>query len=245
MAITSWPFDGQTVTETEFSQWANMLHSSGVNASTDFTVTADSSGMNVSSAAGLGLVRGHAAYDTAPEVLTIETADTSARIDRVVLELDPSLTVPATIVRKIVKGTPGAGAPALTQTVGGVFQFPLAQVAVGAGVVTITAGNVTDERVLLEKEVTWATLPGKPSTFAPIIGSASNQAVAGNDARLSNARTPTAHTHPVSQVSDATATGEALVKASSRAAARSTVGVFVTSTPMNSSTAQTGDIRVW
>ena len=41
---------------------------------------------------------------------------------------------------------------------------------------------------------------GKPSTFAPIIGSGANQAVAGNDARLTNARTPLAHTHSTSDI---------------------------------------------
>ncbi|UCZ58636.1 hypothetical protein [Mycolicibacterium phocaicum] len=50
----------------------------------------------------------------------------------------------------------------------------------------------------------WADITGKPSTFPPTIGSGSGEAVAGNDSRLTNARTPTAHTHPVS---DMTATG--------------------------------------
>ena len=36
----------------------------------------------------------------------------------------------------------------------------------------------------------WASIPDKPSTFAPIIGSGAGDAVAGNDARLTNARTP-------------------------------------------------------
>jgi hypothetical protein len=39
----------------------------------------------------------------------------------------------------------------------------------------------------------WSEITGKPATFPPTIGSASNQAVAGNDSRLTNARTPTAH----------------------------------------------------
>lgn len=36
-------------------------------------------------------------------------------------------------------------------------------------------------------------LADKPATFPPIIGSGANQAVAGNDARLTDVRTPTAH----------------------------------------------------
>lgn len=41
--------------------------------------------------------------------------------------------------------------------------------------------------------VDWNNLFNVPSTFAPIIGSSATTAVAGNDARLTNARTPTAH----------------------------------------------------
>lgn len=48
--------------------------------------------------------------------------------------------------------------------------------------------------------VAWASITGKPTTFAPTIGSTSTTAVAGNDSRLTNARTPTAHSHPISEV---------------------------------------------
>jgi len=41
--------------------------------------------------------------------------------------------------------------------------------------------------------VAWVDITGKPSTFPPIIGSTSTTAVAGNDGRLTDARTPTAH----------------------------------------------------
>ena len=41
--------------------------------------------------------------------------------------------------------------------------------------------------------VAWADVTGKPTTFAPIIGGGAGDAVAGNDSRLTNARTPTAH----------------------------------------------------
>lgn len=39
----------------------------------------------------------------------------------------------------------------------------------------------------------YGDLSGIPSTFAPIIGAGGTQACAGNDSRLSNARTPTSH----------------------------------------------------
>lgn len=41
--------------------------------------------------------------------------------------------------------------------------------------------------------VAWGDVTGKPTTFAPIIGGGAADAVAGNDSRLTNARTPTAH----------------------------------------------------
>lgn len=71
----------------------------------------------------------------------------------------------------------------------------------------------------------WDDLAGKPDTFPPVIGSGGTDAVAGNDPRLTDARTPTSHAHPVSQVSDATATGQALVTAASTAAARAAIGL--------------------
>ena len=36
----------------------------------------------------------------------------------------------------------------------------------------------------------WADVTGKPTTFAPIIGATGADAVAGNDARLTDARKP-------------------------------------------------------
>lgn len=48
----------------------------------------------------------------------------------------------------------------------------------------------------------WSTIGNKPTTFPPVIGAGATQAVAGNDARLTNARTPTAHTHPSTDITD-------------------------------------------
>lgn len=46
---------------------------------------------------------------------------------------------------------------------------------------------------IIGSPIAWADVLNKPTTFAPIIGGAGNQAVAGNDARLTDARTPLAH----------------------------------------------------
>ena len=76
---------------------------------------------------------------------------------------------------------------------------------------------------------TWAGLTGKPTTFPPIIGSGAADAVAGNDARLTDARTPTAHTQAASTISDATATGIAVITAVDAAAARTAIGAGTSS----------------
>jgi hypothetical protein len=60
---------------------------------------------------------------------------------------------------------------------------------------------------------------------APASGNAAaGEVVKGNDSRLNDARTPTSHTHPASQISDSTATGRAVLTAADPAAARSVIG---------------------
>lgn len=55
-------------------------------------------------------------------------------------------------------------------------------------------------------------------------GTTSGTAAQGNDSRLSDARTPTTHTHTASQVSDATTLGRSVLTASTAAAARTALG---------------------
>lgn len=76
----------------------------------------------------------------------------------------------------------------------------------------------------------WADITGKPTTFAPIIGGGAGDAVAGNDARLTNARTPTAHTHPASEISDSTAAGRSVLTAADAAAQRTALGLGTAAT---------------
>ncbi|MEU3045814.1 tail fiber domain-containing protein [Streptomyces sp. NPDC006984] len=164
MAITSYPFDDQAVTE---SQWSRLIRelSSGVVASADsaaFKVTADSTGMNVKVQPGFAILRGHAVHSTAVETLTIEAADTAARTDAVVLRLDPAAN---SIQLVVLKGTPGQPSPPLTQTDTGVFETRLAWVSVGASVTTVTANNITEARQFVRTFTgTWwtSTRPASP-----------------------------------------------------------------------------------
>lgn len=69
-------------------------------------------------------------------------------------------------------------------------------------------------RVAAECNAIRQTLAGKVNTTDP---------------RLSDARTPTAHTHPAAQISDATATGRAVLTAADPAAARAAIGAGTSS----------------
>ncbi|WP_031513719.1 tail fiber domain-containing protein [Streptomyces sp. NRRL F-5123] len=168
MTQSSYPFDGQSVSEAQFSRFFRELAShSGVAdtlGGTSFAVTGDSSGMQVKVAPGFAIIRGHAIQSTAIETMAIAAASGAQRYDRVVLRLDPTAN---SILIAVVKGTSGAGAPALTQTDTGIYEFPLATVSVPAGAATITASQVTGEREFLGNTVggwTTATRPQGPRT---------------------------------------------------------------------------------
>lgn len=71
----------------------------------------------------------------------------------------------------------------------------------------------------------WTGITNKPATFAPTIGGTATTAVAGNDARLTDARTPLAHTHSASQISDASVAGRALLTAADVAAQKTALAL--------------------
>ncbi|MCX5237218.1 tail fiber domain-containing protein [Streptomyces prunicolor] len=237
MAITSYPFDAQAVTETQFSQMFREFQESGVVASfggAGFTVTANT-GMALNVSSGLAFLRGFMVQSTATEVVTIPAAGTSVRVDRVVLRLDPSLN---SIVLAVKQGTAGSTTPpALTQTDTAIYELPLAQVTVNASVTSITSADIARTRPFvgtriqvwntltrpasarmgqigynadtsafefwndtawtpLISNVSWSTLTGKPTTFAP---SAHTHLWADITDRPSSLP-PSAHTHDWTQV---------------------------------------------
>lgn len=113
-------------------------------------VFADSTGMRVKLPSGRATIWSFQYVNDAEKILTIAAADaTNPRIDRVVLELDTTLT-DNQIVSKVITGTPAASPVAPTLTTSATKkQLSLAQVRVNASVSTIAAGNVTDERPFL------------------------------------------------------------------------------------------------
>lgn len=150
MTQTYFPFDsgaGSTVTQSQWSKMGRWWLSDGViyGYTNALQVYADSTGMQVKVKTGAAWIAGHYFESDAEVTLSISTSNpTYPRIDRVVVHLDWSAK---TIGLTVLTGTPAASptVPALTQS-STVWEIALAQVYVGAGVNTIAAGNVTDER---------------------------------------------------------------------------------------------------
>lgn len=167
MAQTSYPFDTGSTTETQFSQMFRRMQATGVwgtPAGSELRVLADSTGMQVKVPAGFAFVRGHFYSSDAQETLAISAANpTNPRRDLVVLRLDPTAN---SITLAVVAGTAAASPadPTLTQTDAGVWELPLARVAVAAGATTIAAGNVTDLRAFVGGQFRVWTTDTRPSS---------------------------------------------------------------------------------
>jgi hypothetical protein len=102
------------------------------------------SGLNTTLKTGYALVRGHMYYNSADLTVAFTAGGASARIDLLVLRLDPTAN---TIKAIVLPGALGAGvAPAPTQTDAGVYDLPIAEVTVAAGSSSITTANIKDVR---------------------------------------------------------------------------------------------------
>lgn len=144
MAQDSWPNSGhnsRNVTDAEYEKLAARFSDDGIwGDPNDTAVVVAGTGLQVLVKAGKrGSLRGHHWYaGSVDDALTIAANSSgSTRIDRVVLRLDRSNWT----VRAVVKqGTPGAGAPALTQDVGdsGTYEVQLAQVTVVNNAASVT-----------------------------------------------------------------------------------------------------------
>jgi hypothetical protein len=176
MAISSFPFDSQTSSESDWShlfRYLTTMPGGGIIGAPDGTalkVTGDSTGMNVKVAAGTAIVRGHMIISDAVTTVTIATASASnPRIDSIVLNLDPTAN---TITITAVTGTAGASpvAPTLTQTDTGVWQLKLADVLVGTSVTSIAPGNVTDARVFAGTDLGVWTTSNRPTGSTGLAG---------------------------------------------------------------------------
>lgn len=134
----------------DFAEYFRTFLTSGVfEAGTNLQVS-PSSGLVLAVGYGAAMLDGYGFWlkddSTGVKTVSLVAANTLPRKDRIVVRLDKSVgTRLATIAVKT--GTPAAApsAPALTRA-GNIFEISLAVVAVGANVLSISAGNITDER---------------------------------------------------------------------------------------------------
>ena len=67
--------------------------------------------------------------------------------------------------------------------------------AIGAGTSDLALGTTDVTAKAGDYVPAWSEVTGKPATYAPTIGATATTAVAGDDPRLTDARTPVGHTH--------------------------------------------------
>ncbi|EYT84015.1 hypothetical protein CF54_03965 [Streptomyces sp. Tu 6176] len=150
MADESYPSPGhndRNVSDVEYERIAARFSDDGVYGDPkDTQVVSAGTGLSVTIRADVAAsVRGHGWYSGAAAISVPLDANVAgqARTDWIVLRLDRS---DWTVKPAIVTGTPGAGAPALTQQTGetGVYEIPLAQARVlgGASSVSVTRAEL-------------------------------------------------------------------------------------------------------
>lgn len=144
MTKYSYPFENTNMLEWQWQSMATWWFHNAVcySLGNNLEVYADSTGMQVKVKDGQAFISGTFFYSTATEVLPIAAANPSLpRIDRVILKLDSAANK---IDFAVLTGTPSS-TPAAPSV--GAGEMSLAQVYVGAGVTTIAADKITDERV--------------------------------------------------------------------------------------------------
>lgn len=166
----SWLQAGSYPAESDRLNAQALYATTGIIGSASMAVTPNSpAGMSVRVATGWAAVVGttqpnmgvYTAYNDATTILTVTTADpTNPRIDRVVMTIRDAYYSGAfnDVIFQVIAGTP-AGSPSAPVTPAN--SISLATIAVGAGVTSITAGNITDTRV----EVT-TNLPAPQLNFS-------------------------------------------------------------------------------
>lgn len=152
----SWLQAGSYPAESDRLNAQALYATTGIIGSASMAITPNSpAGMSVRVATGWAAVVGttqpnmgvYTAYNDATTVLTVTTADpTNPRIDRVVMTIRDAYYTGAfnDVIYQVLAGTP-AGSPSAPATPAN--SISLATIAVGAGVTSITAGNITDTRV--------------------------------------------------------------------------------------------------
>ena len=154
MSTIALPKRGENKYETDWSRWARNLAQDGVvyGELDELAVEGFSGGMQVQVKAGTATMRGFYFHNSALLTMDIAPADASnGRIDALILRMDISAeAIEANqdpVQLKIITGMPSTEplAPSLMAS-DTVFDVVLAEIFVGAGVVTINADDVEDKR---------------------------------------------------------------------------------------------------
>jgi hypothetical protein len=150
MAQSSWPdpSGGRSVNDLQYEQLVSSYTFDGLVPRSDGAdlCYGDSSGMKANFRIGSQvLLRGHM-WTSGPSVISVDIDDNTAgqtRYDLVVIRLNRDDSYQATA--EVRKGTPGAGLPSYTRTDAsdGVWEMPVAQVAVAPSASTIGGSDVT------------------------------------------------------------------------------------------------------
>jgi hypothetical protein len=158
----SWLQNGSHPAENDRLTTQALWATTGIINSSSLAVTANSPvGMSVRVASGWAAIVGttqanmgtYVGYNDAQVTLTITTADpTNPRIDLVCMTVNDSYYSGSTnnVVLQVVAGTP-AGSPVAPSLPAN--SISLATVAVAAGALSITSGNITDTRVLVTTNI--------------------------------------------------------------------------------------------
>ena len=158
----SWLQNGSHPAENDRLTTQALWATTGIINSSSLAVTANSPvGMSVIVASGWAAIVGttqanmgtYVAYNDASVVLTVATADpTNPRIDRVCVTVNDAFYTGSlnNVTIQIVTGTP-ASSPVAPATPAN--SISLATISVGAGVLSINSGNITDTRVLVTTNI--------------------------------------------------------------------------------------------
>lgn len=205
MAITSYPFNKQETSETQYSDLFRELQDTGIVGrfgDASLRVSADSTGMNAKVSPGAAIVRGFYMSSIATEVLEFEPATSLPRNDLVVARLDPAAK---SIDLAVKTGTPAVSPsrPLGVVTDTGIWELELAAVAVRAGTATINAADVTDLRPWIGNRVGyWATAqrPRNPRHNLGYNTTTSRWEFHNGNAWTALVAVPSAHTHSAANI---------------------------------------------
>jgi hypothetical protein len=247
MAESSFPFENADTTEEQYSRLFARLADNGV--ASGLTVSA-SGGMNLDVAIGSAIVQGFFYENTiSAKSLVVPTASGSyPRKDYVLLRLDLSANSVTAVVKSGTADVGGGTLPTLTQTAS-LWEYPIAVVTVPAGAVSLVSANIenwldrqssrvftyastaqrsripvvngdiviginTASRVLeiwngtswvSVPELTWNSISGKPTTFTPSAHTHPQSDVVGLDTTLSTlaaSKANAVHTHVANDITD-------------------------------------------